>query len=53
MALIKGNDLKSGVQLAIAAEQSREAGVYRFLDRIHTIDQYLKKRIGFITLSMS
>jgi transcriptional regulator with XRE-family HTH domain len=44
MALVKGNELQSGIQLAIeAAEQSRAAGILRYLDRIHTIDQYLEK----------
>lgn len=44
MALVKGNELQSGIQLAIeAAEQSRAAGILRYLDRIHTIDQYLEQ----------
>lgn len=52
IVLVKGNEIKDGVQLAIeAAEKSREAGVYRFLDRIKTIDKHienLEKQLGTI-----
>lgn len=50
IALIKGNELEGGVQIAIeAAEQSRKAGILRYLDRINVINQHLQQmeqRIG-------
>jgi hypothetical protein len=36
--------MQSGVQLAIeATEQSNKAGILRYVERIHTIDQHLEK----------
>lgn len=44
MALIKGGELREGVQLAVdAAEQSRAAGILRYLERIYSIQQYLER----------
>jgi tetratricopeptide (TPR) repeat protein len=44
MTFIKGNELRVGVDVAVdAANQSRAAGIYRFLERIYVIDQYLEK----------
>lgn len=41
-ALIKGNEFRSGIQLAVdAAEQIQINGVLRYLDRIYGIQQYL------------
>lgn len=43
-ALIKGNELRPGIQLAVeAAEQIQATGVLRYLDRIYGIQQYLDK----------
>jgi transcriptional regulator with XRE-family HTH domain len=50
VALVKGNDIQSGVQLAIAAaEEIKKAGILRYMDRIHLINQHLEnleKKIG-------
>jgi len=43
-ALIKGNEFRSGIQLAVeAAEQIQASGILRYLDRIYGIQQYLDK----------
>ena len=43
-ALIKGNEFRSGIQLAVeTAEQIQESGVLRYLDRIYGIQQYLDR----------
>jgi hypothetical protein len=40
--LIKDGELRIGVQLAIdAANQSRTAGIERFVERVYNIQQYL------------
>jgi transcriptional regulator with XRE-family HTH domain len=42
IVLIKDGELQTGVQLAIdAANQSREAGIERFVERIYNIQHYL------------
>ena len=42
IVLIKDGELQTGVQLAIdAANQSRAAGIERFVERIDNIQQYL------------
>ena len=43
-ALVKGGELRSGIQQAVAAtEQIQTAGINRFLDRVYGIQQYLDK----------
>ena len=43
-ALVKGGELRSGIQQAVAAtEQIQTAGIIRFLDRVYGIQQYLDK----------
>lgn len=42
IVLIKDGELQSGVQLAItAADQSRAAGIERYLERIYNVQEYL------------
>ena len=42
--LIKGNEFRTGIQLAVqAAEQIQATGILRYLDRIYGIQQYLDK----------
>jgi transcriptional regulator with XRE-family HTH domain len=44
VALVKGNELTSGVELAIkVTEEIRQAGVLRYLDRIKLVNQHLQK----------
>ncbi|MGH2495844.1 MAG: helix-turn-helix domain-containing protein [Ktedonobacteraceae bacterium] len=43
-ALVKGGELRSGIQQAVeATKQIQAAGILRFLDRIYGIQQYLDK----------
>lgn len=49
-ALIKGGELRSGIQQAVeAAEQIQAVGILRYLDRIYGIQQYLDKLTREIT----
>jgi transcriptional regulator with XRE-family HTH domain len=43
VALVKGNEIKEGVQIAIdATEEIKKLGVLRYLDRIYLINQHLE-----------
>jgi transcriptional regulator with XRE-family HTH domain len=43
VALVKGNEIQSGVDLAIeATEKIKQVGILRYLDRIHLINRYLE-----------
>lgn len=43
-ALIKGNEFRSGIQLAVeVAQEVQAAGILRYLDRIYGIQQYLDR----------
>ena len=43
VALVKGNEIQSGVQLAVeATEKIKKVGILRFLDRIYLINQHLE-----------
>lgn len=43
VALVKGNEIQSGVQLAIeATEKIKQLGILRYLDRIQLLNQYLE-----------
>jgi transcriptional regulator with XRE-family HTH domain len=43
VALVKGNEIQSGVQLAIeATERIKQLGILRYLDRIHLLNQHLE-----------
>jgi transcriptional regulator with XRE-family HTH domain len=43
-ALVKGNDLESGVELAIeTTKEIKSLGVLRYLDRIHMLNKHLEK----------
>ena len=50
MAFIKGNDIETGVKMAIDVTQEiKKAGVLRYLDRIHLANKYLEnleRKIG-------
>ncbi len=50
VALVKGNEIQSGVELAVeATEKIKQLGILRYLDRIHLINQHLEhleKQIG-------
>jgi len=40
---VKGNEIQSGVQLAIeATEKIKQPGILRYLDRIHLLNQHLE-----------
>jgi transcriptional regulator with XRE-family HTH domain len=44
VALVKGNELQEGVELAISTtEEIKKVGVLRYLDRIQIINQHLQK----------
>jgi tetratricopeptide (TPR) repeat protein len=51
LALVKGGELRAGVELAVAAaEQCRRTGHVRHLDRIYMIQQYLDQLTRDIAL---
>ena len=45
MALVKGDNIDEGIQIAIkVTEESRAAGILRYIDRIKTLDKYLEQK---------
>jgi transcriptional regulator with XRE-family HTH domain len=45
IALVKGNNIREGIELAATVcNESREAGILRYIDRIRSIDRYLEDK---------